>query len=94
MRPMANIVSDLPAAFEVIKTLGIASGPASIFAMMWWLERKERIKCYDMRTEFQKEISKAISDTALAINSAANASASVNKALDLLTTFIHAQARK
>lgn len=36
-------MSDLPWALDVIKALGVAGGP--VFAVLWWLERKERIEC-------------------------------------------------
>lgn len=34
---------EFPIFLELVKGLGIAGGP--IFALLWWLERKERIEC-------------------------------------------------
>lgn len=36
-------MAELPWAIEAIQALGAAGGP--IFAVLWWLERKERIDC-------------------------------------------------
>lgn len=33
-------MNELPWALDVIKALGVAGGP--VFAVLWWLERKER----------------------------------------------------
>lgn len=36
-------MTEIPWALDAIKALGVAGGP--VFAVLWWLERRERVAC-------------------------------------------------
>lgn len=36
-------MNEIPGLLDAIKALGVAGGP--VFAVLWWLERKERVEC-------------------------------------------------
>lgn len=68
-------MNELPWAIEIIRGLGIAGGP--VFAVLWWLERKERIDC-------QKTTRELLTQTlAVASQSANSAEVVAGKMTDL-----------
>ncbi len=63
---------DVPGLLDAIKALGVAGGP--VFAVLWWLERKERMVC-------QKEAHELLTQVLGVTNTAANAVTNVTKAV-------------
>lgn len=56
-------MESLKALWEFVQT----AGPAGIFAVMWWLERKERLEKDKELDAMAKEMVKAASETATAL---------------------------
>lgn len=65
-------MSELPWVIEGIKALGIAGGP--VFAVLWWLERKERVECQKTTREMLVQV---LTVTSQATNSVASVTAAV-----------------
>lgn len=51
-----------PEALEILKTIGTFT-PATIFAMMWWLERTDRLKLQDRVYALGREVVTAMTET-------------------------------
>lgn len=71
-------MGDLPWAIEIIRGLGTASGP--VFAVLWWLERKERIDC-------QKTTKDLLVQTLTTVSNAANSVEAMTKMITELRAF-------
>lgn len=64
-------MSDLPWAIDLIKGLGIAGGP--VFAVLWWLERKERVECQKTTRELLVQVLTVTGQAANSVNAVRDA---------------------
>lgn len=46
--------ADLSWLIDIVRALGVGGGP--LFAVLWWLERKERHACQAAREQLQREM--------------------------------------
>lgn len=70
-------MGELPTIIETISALGPAS-VGTVFAVLWWLERKERVECHKTLQETTKDLH---TQTLNAIHEASNSIAAVTVAV-------------
>lgn len=58
---------EFPIFLELVKGLGIAGGP--IFALLWWLERRERIDCQQLTKDLLVQTLTITSQSTVAVTS-------------------------